>query len=41
MSLWDSLIESTVGDFDGKSFYDVIVDEGEPYSFNITTSGKR
>ncbi|XP_015781440.1 uncharacterized protein LOC107359479 [Tetranychus urticae] len=39
MSLWDKFIELTVGDFDGKSYYDF---EDEPYSFNITTSdGKR
>ncbi|XP_015781441.1 uncharacterized protein LOC107359480 [Tetranychus urticae] len=38
MSLWDNLIELTVGDFNGKSYYDVIVDDDEPYSFNITTS---
>ncbi|XP_015781447.1 uncharacterized protein LOC107359484 [Tetranychus urticae] len=38
VEIGDEYIEMTVGDFDGKSYYDVITDVYDPYSFNITTS---
>ncbi|XP_015784036.2 uncharacterized protein LOC107361666 [Tetranychus urticae] len=40
-SLWDLYMDMTVGDFGGKSYYDVLTNEFDPYSFNFTTSGKQ
>lgn len=40
-SLFDLYMDMTVGDFGGKSYYDVLTNEFDPYSFNFTTSGKQ